>query len=301
MRKAIRAARWSSIAAVAMLIAPLCAQAFDPQPEPPLKEQASKLKAVGNLAKCQTGVLARHVLGAFDPQPEPPRADLLAKCQSKFEKAFLLAEVKCAATGSICPQGDASVVGPRVDALSYGVEAFVSEEVGAVPRFADNGDGTVTDNRTGLQWEQKTGTPASQIDCTANPCPDPHDVNNAYDWTATINGTVPNGSVYSSFLNKLNACTSTDGSSMAGGFAGRCDWRLPTIVELQTIIDLDTTGCGTGSPCIDPILGASLAPFWSSTTAGDGRNAWSVFFFNGLVFNGYKYNLYSARAVRGGS
>jgi hypothetical protein len=33
--------------------------------------------------------------------------------------------------------------------------AFVCKT--AVPHFVDNGDGTVTDNVTGLMWEQKTG------------------------------------------------------------------------------------------------------------------------------------------------
>jgi hypothetical protein len=42
-------------------------------------------------------------------------------------------------------------------------------------QFVDNGDGTVTDHLTGLQWEKKTGT----VGNVANPN-DPHDVNTTY-------------------------------------------------------------------------------------------------------------------------
>src|SRR5205807_5185613 len=42
-------------------------------------------------------------------------------------------------------------------------------------RFADNGDGTVTDNQTGLIWEQKIGTVGAPLPCaTPTDCPDPH-------------------------------------------------------------------------------------------------------------------------------
>ncbi len=279
-------------------VAPANVQAFDPQPEPPLvKAQASKLKASGKLARCETNVLVKHLLGAFDPQPEPPRADLLAKCTTKFVNAFDKAESTCAASGATCPQGDPVAIAGVIGPIGPHLEAFLAQEVGAL-RFVGNGDGTVTDTKTGLQWEQKTGTVAAAISCSTSSCTDPHDVNNRYQWAPS--GTGPNGSAFFDFLGKLNACESADGSTATGGFAGHCDWRLPTIVELQTIVDLDAAGCGSGSPCIDPILGGSLAPFWSDTTADNPLNAWSVFFQNGLVFNGYKYNDYAARAVRGG-
>src|SRR5262249_33920163 len=51
-----------------------------------------------------------------------------------------------------------------------------------VPRFVNNGDGTITDLSTGLQWEQKTGT----VGGGSNPS-DPHDVNNTYPWCADGN------------------------------------------------------------------------------------------------------------------
>ena len=165
------------------------------------------------------------------------------------------------------------------------------------PRFVDNGDGTVTDNQTGLQWEQKV-TGSSCLHC----------VNDTYSWTGT--GTAPDGTAFTSFLNTLNGgatgvgdCTSGNGSTQTGGFDNHCDWRLPTIAELRTIVDTSASGCGSGSPCIDPIFGPTAAStYWSSTTfAGLPGIAWGVgFAFGDVDVDGKTFNT-SVRAVRGGS
>src|SRR5713101_3450419 len=76
------------------------------------------------------------------------------------------------------------------------------------PRFVDNGDGTVTDHQTGLQWEKKVA-----LDDTPN-LADPHDADNNYTWNTTIGGTDPNGTAFTDFLGKLNNCTSSDGSTV---------------------------------------------------------------------------------------
>ena len=67
------------------------------------------------------------------------------------------------------------------------------------PRFVDNGDGTVTDNQTGLQWEKKVGntcdaggnagascTVASECPGGTCSCSGPHCVNNTYSWSTFI-------------------------------------------------------------------------------------------------------------------
>ena len=145
------------------------------------------------------------------------------------------------------------------------------------PRFVDNANGTVTDNLTGLQWEQKTDD--SSI----------HDKDNRYTWSAT--GTAADGSGFLTFLATLNqsgSCT-----------AGQCDWRLPTPGELQTT--LVALPCPT-DPCIDQsIFGPTLSfPFWSSMTAPDPSTAWALSFVGGGEFTSGKDVLYCARAVRGG-
>ena len=70
-------------------------------------------------------------------------------------------------------------------------------------RYVDNGDGTVTDHYTGLQWEKKDGAGGG-----AN-LANPHDVDNRYTWSGS--GTAADGTAYTDFLSQLNTCTSPDG------------------------------------------------------------------------------------------
>jgi hypothetical protein len=178
----------------------------------------------------------------------------------------------------------------------------------SLPHWVDNGDGTVTDNVTGLIWEKKTGTVG-----TPNTA-DVHDVNNLYAWSAT--GTAADGSLFATFLANLNDGNSYDvttgqqvGTPPNSGscFANQCGWRIPTIAELVTISETTVAGCGAGAPCIDPVFGPTAVDtsYWSSSTistalAGSPSFAHSVLFRNSFVT--YEYKLYAlhARAVRSG-
>jgi hypothetical protein len=126
----------------------------------------------------------------------------------------------------------------------------------------------------------------------------PQDVDNTYTWSNS--GTAADGTVFSDYLSRLNACNSTDGSTpVFAGFAAHCDWRLPTPTELKTIL-LEPYPCGT-SPCIDPIFGPTAAGnYWSSTTRAIPDEAWFVSFIDGSVIGDSKLNGNPVRAVRGG-
>ena len=186
--------------------------------------------------------------------------------------------------------------------LFDGNEWICADFVQPQPRFVDNGDGTITDNRTGLMWEKKTGIPGNAVLCLDPPdCPDPHDVNNAYSWTNIFipGDTAPDGSVFTNFLQRINTVlgTSTDGITVKDVcFAGHCDWRIPNVAELKTI-----PNCGASGACIDPIFGPSqLSIYWSSTTdAAHSFQVWIVSLDGNGVTPFSKSGAIFTRAVRG--
>jgi len=162
-------------------------------------------------------------------------------------------------------------------------------------RFVDNGDGTVTDQKTGLVWEKK-----ENLDGNAD-FSDPHDADNTYTWSGGANA--PDGTVFTELLFALNGGTSPDGVVTSGCFTGHCDWRLPTIEELTGIVDATQGTCANGSgPCIDPTLGPMQADgYWSATTFSRNLStAWLMDFSSGNTAHGDKAIRFFARAVRGG-
>jgi len=143
------------------------------------------------------------------------------------------------------------------------------------PRFANNGNGTVMDNLTGLIWLKNANCfgGRSWVDALS-------------DCNSLANG----------------SCGLTDGST-----AG--DWRMPHVKELHSLLDFEfyspilsndarTEKWGTGT---SSFTGVQSDYYWSSTTyAVNTSIAWVVFLSSGGVRNGTKTNLYYVWPVRGG-
>ncbi len=220
--------------------------------------------------------------------------------------------------GSSPWQTKAFMAGVSGAGLSAGAPVYVNASgqlgtvTGGATRFTDNGDGTVTDHTTGLMWEKKTGTVGTGVDCSTTTCSDPRNVRNRYQWCDDPgnNGTCdnyglysdnpPDGGAFGDFLARTNGVLCS--SDTCTGLGGHSDWRLPSIAELKTIVDLSAAGCGTGSACINAIFGPTAPDFyWSATTSAGGPDlAWFVYFYLGGTNDVYKTNSKYVRAVRGG-
>lgn len=167
-------------------------------------------------------------------------------------------------------------------------------------RFTDNGDGTVSDAQTGLMWEQKGALDGVPVVCaSAGVCPDPHDADNQYTYSAD-NSLGPPGTAFTVLLAQLNA---------GGGFAGHTDWRLPTRDELQTIADYADASSPVVPAVFDTECTSACAPTTCGCTAPDrywtddlvasiSGNAWILDFSDGSVLTDSRDTDYAVRAVR---
>lgn len=106
--------------------------------------------------------------------------------------------------------------------ISYGPGSDGDLQKGTTQSFTDNGDGTITDVRTGLMWEKKSANG------------DVHDWTNTYDWSAGTDQM--DGSMVATFLAALNA---------GGGFAGYTDWRIPNRNELLSLVSFESANPST--------------------------------------------------------
>jgi len=115
------------------------------------------------------------------------------------------------------------------------------------PRFTDNGDGTVTDNLTGLIWLKDANCPAGTKTWQQ-----------ALDWVASLNTT---------------SIGCTDYTPMTF-----TDWRLPNVNELESLTDHSAFEPALPSP--NPFVNVQSAEdshYWSSSTVvPEPTGAWAV-------------------------
>jgi hypothetical protein len=190
---------------------------------------------------------------------------------------------------------------PSISEPFYGQDANYSINPMSYTKLEKNGGvlskdsklwAMVRDNVTGLVWEVKT-------DLDGKPdYSNPHDADNVYVWYNSTNGgyagTQGNGVTTfdtEEFINALNE----------DEFGGYTDWRLPTIKELDSIVNYNIPSPG---PTINPAFFPSTQSyyFWCSTNyAFDKDSAWAVTFYSGVNDHVSKndFNRFYARAVRG--
>jgi len=133
-------------------------------------------------------------------------------------------------------------------------------------RFTDNGNGTVTDNLTGLIW-------LKNANCFAD-------------------------ETWNSALSACNTLSSGTCGLSDGSIAG--DWRLPNLKELLSLVDYDYVNPAMwGKDFFDNVQSGI---YWSSTTYALGpSDAWLVSMYNGGVYGANKYSYYYyVWPVRGG-
>ncbi|MDD5071144.1 MAG: DUF1566 domain-containing protein [Patescibacteria group bacterium] len=136
------------------------------------------------------------------------------------------------------------------------------------PSFTDNGNGTITDNCTGLMWKKCTEPDTSTTNCAGY-------VNNV-NWE-----------------NALSQCQNLI-------FGGYNNWRLPNVKELMSIVNYQNSLPAINTTYFPNTNPGSNTYYWSSTTVvHNTTSAWGVSFGYGLVdYTGKIYNLY-VRCVRG--
>ena len=81
---------------------------------------------------------------------------------------------------------------------------------------------------------------------------------------------------------------------------GRRGWRLPSVIELASLVD-PSIRTGPTLPPGHPFTNVEMDAYWSVTTiAGNPNSAWLVFFDTGKVLSGFKTITFHYWCVRGG-
>jgi len=140
-------------------------------------------------------------------------------------------------------------------------------------RFTES-NGTVTDHLTGLIWLKNANVPSA-----------------TRTWATALTDVAQ--------LNTDGTMNGNSAGDTSNGGSHQTDWRLPTVQELQSLIDY-----GQYSPALPtghPFTGVQSSYYWSSTTyAGLTSYAWRVYLDRGYVRYDPKGYAHYVWPVRGG-
>lgn len=132
-------------------------------------------------------------------------------------------------------------------------------------KYIDNGNGTITDSKTGLMWTKKDSYT---------------DLNKCLDWNASKN-----------YVSGLKT-------------GGHSDWRMPSVDELKSLYDETKSNItfNNGPVHLDPIFASGGAYWYWSAEEANFCCAKFVLFYDGTVNSPYKpyCDLGGVRAVRSG-
>jgi len=156
--------------------------------------------------------------------------------------------------------------GDPISCVGTGQDGEFQKGISVNPRFADNGDGTVRDDLTGLIWLKD----------------------------ASCLGYLP-------WANALSAA-----NALASGVCGLTDgsvarnWRLPNVKELQSLLDYGSPV--SALPPGHPFIGVQQSGgYWSSTSSAAYPNyAFYALPYSGDIFDGRKSVSLNVWAVRSG-
>jgi len=298
----------TNIAVAMAVLAAVAGTAWGATPEDTC--EAAKNQESGKYAFCRAKAEAKAIKTGLPPD--------YSKCDTKLLDKWAKAEDKAIAKGAACIDAVSypaiqSFVTAHTDAVASALDGGVlpaaaqgqrvrtgqtdcwdSSDVltpcagtgqdgdtltGLTVSFTDNGDGTITDNRTGLVWEKLARDGSI------------HEYSTEYTWhTAATKIAALNG---------------------GGGFAGYTDWRLPNISELQSLANFGAMAPAVDAPFHTGCIAActvttcsctQFSRYWSATSRQDNPTfAWNVSFTHGVVEFSDKTGNYYVRAVRSGS
>jgi len=134
------------------------------------------------------------------------------------------------------------------ETASYATGDDGAVQAGDARSYTDNGNGTISDNKTGLMWEKKV-----KLDGTSDGT-NLDDADNYYPWGGSCTSETScssGGTCCQSSADCVtpHTCTISDGQATgltifgwvaqlnSANFAGHNDWRVPNVNELQSLVN----------------------------------------------------------------